>query len=213
MAQQEPNTILGQPMNTISKWLTALALLAGPVAQASGVFQGQDANGAFNNSCGNTCVMYYDSTLNITILGNWNIGYSDWPGAQALAETAGFSETGLTGWVLPTGNGNDVAGASNQYLSIWQAVGSSLSGLQAQFDGVQVSIYWSGTPIPPGGATVWKFNTNDNGSQNAFPAAYNAYAVAVRSGEISAVPFPASAWLLLSGLIGVGAISRRRRAP
>ena len=78
-------------------------------------FEGRDANGTVNNSSTVTgatkCVMIYDSTLDITILNDWNIGIGFWsatasPGsAQALAETAGFNATGLTGWRLPTGDG------------------------------------------------------------------------------------------------------------
>lgn len=35
---------------------------------------------------------------------------------------------------------------------------------------------------------------------------------ALTSGSLTAVPLPAAAWLLLSGLVGVGAIARTRRA-
>jgi hypothetical protein len=190
--------------------LLAAGALSGPLtAQATSVFQGQDANGAFDNSCGSACVMYYDSDLSITILGNWNIGPGTWSTAQALAEKTGFHATGLTGWVLPTGNGAEGAGASNQYLSIWQDVGSSLSGLQAQFAGVQSGIYWSGTEFAPG-VSAWGFTTS-NGLQGLSTENANYYAVAVRPGEISAVPLPAAAWLLVSGLAGLGMFGRKRK--
>jgi len=201
-------------MNTISKWLTVLALLSGPPWAHATVFQGQDANGAFDNSCMvsgvSACVMYYDSNLNIEILNNWNIGAGTWSGVQTLAEAAGFTATGLTGWVLPTESGNVSAGASNQYLSIWQDVGSSLSGLQAQFAGVQNFYYWSGTEFSPA-LGAWYFGTGD-GFQNVGGEFNDYYAVAVRPGEVSDVPLPAAVWLLLSGLGSLGAMVRKRKS-
>jgi hypothetical protein len=200
-------------MNTISKWVMAVGLLGGPLtAQATSVFQGQDANGAFDNSCtvsgATACAMFYDSDLKIEILNNWNIGSGSWSQAQTLAEKAGFNATGLTGWVLPTGNGYASAGASNQYLSIWNDVGGSLAGAQAHFDGWQTEAnYWSGTEYSPG-SYAWYF-VSYNGNQPRDPEYYGLYAVAVRPGEISAVPLPATAWLLLSALGGLGLLMRR----
>ncbi len=192
-------------------WL-AVGLFGGPLVAQASTFQGQDANGAFDNSCtvsgAGKCAMYYDATLNIEILNNWSIGRGSWSQAQALAETAGFDATGLTGWVLPTGNGSDAAGSQNQYLSIWNAVGSSLAGLQAQFDGAQASYYWSGSEFSPG-AAAWLINAY-NGSQSVVGEDGGDFAVAVRAGEISAVPLPGAAWLLLSGLLGPISLWRRK---
>lgn len=87
------------------------------------------------------CTSFYFTTLDITILNDWNIGMGFWSptaaafSAQALAEFAGFA-------------------ATNQYLSIWNAVGGTLAGLEAQFDGVQAGFYWSDSALAGGGFRV-----------------------------------------------------------
>ena len=106
--------------------MTAALLSVAGTAQAA--FQGRDATGAASGSCTATgpgkCTYFYDTTLNITILNNWNLGTGTWsagaaPGsAQALVASAGLSASGLTGWVLPTGDGGAAPGALNQYSSI-----------------------------------------------------------------------------------------------
>ena len=131
------------------------------------------------------------------ILNDWNIGRGFWSAAadagsaQALAKSAGAAQTAFTGWFLPTGNGSAGAGALNQYLSIWSDVGSSLVGLQAQFDGVRPNAFWSGTEYAPNPGDAWNFNTN-KGNQNNDDRNNALYAVAVRPGE--SVPF-GPAWL------------------
>jgi len=135
--------------------------------------------------------MFYNPTLNITILNNWNIGQGTWSAtatagsAQALAATAGFYATGLTGWVLPTGNGSVTAGAQNQYLSIFNQAASSFAGLSAQFDGVQSGDYWSGTEYAPNPDGAWVFRTFD-GAQGLVGKNDALYAVAVRPGDVAA---------------------------
>jgi hypothetical protein len=203
-------------MNTLAKWMLVAAMTGmGSVSAQASTFQGQDANGAFDNSCGNTCVMYYDSTLNIEILGNWNIGSGPWSAtaaagsAQALAEAAGFDATGVTGWVLPSGDGGQPAGTLNQFLSIWNDVGGSIAGLQAEFKAVQYAGYWSSSVYSPG-VSAWYFATF-SGNPGHSDVIYYGDAVAVRPGEISAVPLPGAAWLLLSGLGGLGLLGKRRQ--
>ena len=205
----------------------AKAVAAGVLMAAAGLvqalpfsaFEGRNANGSVNNTCTATgataCAMIYNSTLDITILNNWNIGFGFWSAtaaagsAQALAEAAGFAATGLTGWVLPTGNRNMVAGALNQFKSIWNDVGGSSTGLQSEFDGVvQTGLYWYGSEF--GVLLAWsfwaEFSYQDLDHQNR-----RLFAVAVRSGDVvAAVPEPESLALVLVGLVAAGATRRRR---
>jgi hypothetical protein len=134
--------------------------------------------------------------------------------AQALAEAAGFTQTGLSGWFLPTGNGQRSAGPENQYLSIWNDVGGSLANLQAQFDGVRFGDYWSGTELASG--VAWYFGPS-GGGQFSGPKSTLFFAVAVRPGDVTAsvpvatVPEPRTLALALLAL-GATVVARRRQA-
>jgi len=198
----------------------ALSCLGSASAQT---FQGRLANGAPSATCTvsgvNKCTSFFNPSLNITILNNWSLGQGFWsstaaPGSvQALAATAGLSATGLTGWVLPSGNGDAAAGAQNQYLSIWNSVGSSFAGLSGQFDGVQTDPlqagYWSGTELAPSGA--WLLNVV-NGMQRATTTTSPFFALAVLPGDVAAIPEPQTYAMLLAGLSAVVVAVRRRRA-
>jgi len=196
---------------------TAAALL-GVAGTAQAVFQGRDATGAASGSCTVTgagkCTYFYDIVLDITILNNWNIGSGTWSAsaapssAQALAASAGLTASGLTGWVLPTGDGGAAAGASNQYLSIWNSVGSTFAGLSGQFDGVRTDFYWSGSVFDP--SLAWYFYAV-NGGQNVDIQNYPLFAVAVRPGDVvAAIPEPQTYALMLMGL-GALLLAQRRR--
>jgi hypothetical protein len=202
---------------------TAVLICAAGTAQAA--FQGRDASGAASSSCTATgaskCTYFYDTTLGITILNNWNIGGGPWSAsaaagsAQALAASAGLSTSGLTGWVLPTGDGGAAAGPQNQYSSIWNSVGSTFQGLSGQFGGVQsgnYGYYWSSTVFSPDPSLhAWGFRT-DNGAQGGTaPQAYQLFAVAVRPGDVAAaVPEPQTYAMLLLGLGALMVVVRRR---
>ena len=206
--------------------LFAKALVAGVLLVSAGLaqalpflaFEGRNADGSVNNTCtasgATKCVMIYDSTLNITILNNWNIGAGVWSAtaaagsAQALAETAGFNATGLTGWRLPTGDSRQPAGPLDEFESIWADVGGTLLGLQSEFDGVQAGSYWSGSESDA--VSAWYFGT-DLGFQSFANKNRQWFAVAVRSGDVvAAVPEPESLALVLVGLVAAG-VARRRR--
>ncbi len=207
-----------------SKVSLVAVVTASCLASASAqVFQGRLANGTPSNTCtalgANMCTTFFNPTLNITILNNWNFGQGPWyatggaGSAQALAATAGFAASGLTGWVLPTGDGAQPGGSQNQYLSIWNQVGASFVGLSTQFAGVQSDYYWSGTEYSLNTFNAWYFGTAV-GYQNVI-SKFNfnvLYAVAVRPGDVaSAVPEPRSYALLLFGLTAVAVAVRRRR--
>lgn len=200
--------------------VAAAACAISTMAQAA--FQGRDASGAASSTCtavgAGKCTYFYDQTLNITILNNWNIGKGFWsesaaPGsAQALAASVGSTISGLQGWVLPTGDASMQAGAQNQYRSIWVSVGDSFDGLSAQFDGVQLADYWPSSENSQLQATAFYFNA-EVGYQAIAGKSNGFYAVAVRPGDISvaAVPEPASVWMLVVGLGLLGAAAGWRR--
>ncbi len=208
-------------MKTCKAWLAAAALMAITSATyATPVFQGRLADGSASSTCtvsgATKCAMFYNTTLDVTILNDWNIGRGFWSAtaaagsAQALAASAGAAQTHFTGWFLPTGDGGSVAGALNQYLSIWSDVGSSLTGLKAQFDGVQPSAYWSGTEYAPDPSSAWYFFASFGG-QNGVGEVNALYAVAVRPGDVTAsVPEPQTLALVLMAL-GAAVVARKRR--
>lgn len=195
----------------------AMVALTG-AAQAAPVFQGRLADGTASAICtvsgASKCAMFYNTTLDITILNDWNIGNGFWSptaaasSAQALAETAGVAQTDFTGWFLPTGNGDQAAGALNQYRSIRNDVGGTFAGLEAQFDGVQSVFYWSGTEYAV--FRAWSFGSV-SGVQNTGFLLDPLFAVAVRPGDVAAaVPEPQTLALVL---LALGATVVARRMP
>lgn len=199
--------------------MTAAVLGGAGTAQAA--FEGRDATGAPSTTCTSRgpdkCTFFFDTTLGITILNNWSLGEGFWsasaaPGsAQALAASAGFAASGLTGWVLPTGFGQAPAGAQNQYLSIWESVDYSFSRLQAQFDGVQAALYWSASPFGASGNRAWVF-ASDEGYQGDFGASFPLFVVAVRPGDVAAaIPEPKSYALMLMGISALLLAVRKSR--
>jgi len=207
-------------MNTLKTWAAAAAMVA-LSGTADAAFLGRLANGTASSTCtvvgASKCAMFYNDTLDITILNDWNIGTGFWSAtaaagsAQALAESAGAAQTDFTGWFLPTGDGGSGAGPLNQYLSIWNAVGGSLLDLQNQFDGVQSDdLYWSGTVITAG-SDAWLFyplTGGQGGDRQGDPY----FAVAVRPGDVTAsVPEPQTLALALLALSAT-VLARRRRS-
>ena len=102
-------------------------------------------------------------------------------------------------------------------LSPWDPVASTAAVGVAQggwglvntgpFSNIQAKFYWSSTAYVNNRAWAVRFL---DGYQYANGNTGLLYAWAVHEGDVGAVPLPASAWLLLSGLAGLGFIRRRR---
>ena len=160
---------------------------------------------------------YFDSVRNVT--------YTDW-------RLPTITDTGTSGCNFGTDCGNNVDPASSEMahlyytelgnLSYYTALGA-VSGAYAgganpnstldntgPFTNFQSYYYWSGTKYAPDTAYAWYFRT-DYGYQHYRYKPFRLYALAVRPGDVAAVP-EADTWaMLLAGLGLVGAATRRRR--
>jgi len=79
------------------------------------------------------------------------------------------------------------------------------------FNNLQSNLYWSGTEYSPIPVDAWFFYF-PNGYQSRYYKGYDyLYALAVRPGQVSAVPIPSAIWLLGSGLAGLGIFRNKKR--
>ncbi len=78
------------------------------------------------------------------------------------------------------------------------------------FDNLQNRSYWIGTEFASNTDEAWEFRMS-NGAQNTDSKNFEDYfAWAVHSGDVSAVPVPAAAWLFGSGLLAMLGLARRK---
>jgi len=79
------------------------------------------------------------------------------------------------------------------------------------FSNFQSSSYWSGLEYAPNTSIAWYFLIGDGAQYNRNKTNSRLYALAVRPGDVSAVPVPAAVWLFGSGLMGLLGVMRRKR--
>ena len=198
-----------------------LALLAGLALSGA-------ANAALQTRLGGQAV--YDTDLNITWLANADAnGPMNW--SQANAWAAGLTVGGFGGWRLPTTlqpdatcssqSGGASLGSNCTGSEMGHLFYNELGGVAGQsitvthnanyglFQNVQPAFYWSGTQYDPSNAWFFSFG---GGIQYSYGTKSSSlYALAVRPGDVGAVPVPAAAWLLGSGLLGLIGVARRQR--
>lgn len=78
------------------------------------------------------------------------------------------------------------------------------------FDNVSPGYYWSSTEYALDSSQAWAFSTYYSNQRNAGKSASSLRAWAVFSGDVGAVPVPATVWLFVSGFIGLIGFARRK---
>ena len=141
------------------------------------------------------------------------LGYNDWrlPTTLQPDPSCSFQIGGDTFGYNCTGSEmghlfyNELGGTADQ--SILNSGDTDLS----LFTNLQSNDYWSGTEYAPNTDNAWRF-AFDIGLLYAFDKGDSLYALAVRPGQVSAVPEPGSALLFGIGLLGLLGVARRRLA-
>ncbi|HUG21564.1 DUF1566 domain-containing protein [Piscinibacter sp.] len=170
--------------------------------------------------------MVYDTQSNLTWLVDWNAGagsaFDDgthrtdgrmtWGAAEAWADALVWGD--VDDWRLPESSACFGFNCRTSEIgALWYDVLGNAAGLPpadlGPFQHVQPAPYWTATPLDDAPGMAWYFNAQ-GGSQNVFPVSAQAYAVAVRVGDVTPVPEPSQAWLLLGGLATVVSLVRRR---
>ena len=157
----------------------------------------------------------YDTVLNTTWYLTGNNTRLIWDDAKSWA--AGLMVGTFSGWSLPaadpgcvsTNNCTTSQMGELYYTALGNAAGGSLSNT-GPFKNLQSSAYWSGTEYAPNPTSAWGFYTSGGSQFINLKDDRHPYALAVRPGDVAAVPEPAMVALLLSGLAGVMVMRRKR---
>jgi len=160
------------------------------------------------------------------------LGYNDWRLPTMLdtgASGCDFAYTGTDcGYNVQTGNAATTV--YSELASLWYDTLGNLGyvdnlgnapqlgwGLSntGPFSNLQLNYYWSGlesrSPLDNDWTEAWTFYT-EIGRQDIEWKQSRYYSWAVRTGDVSTVPIPTAVWLFGSGLFGLAAMARRKKA-
>jgi hypothetical protein len=129
-------------------------------------------------------------------------GYNNWSLPTTVPGTEGFNKTGSQMGELFYNELGGVAVTDSPIRSTYNANYNL-------FTNVQNSKYWSGSEYAPNPVGAWFFYTGA-GWQSADTKLNQFSAMAVRPGDVAAVPVPAALWLFGSGL-SILAFNHRRK--
>lgn len=180
------------------------AVLAAGAAQAA--LQDRDLNGDTVTDA------FYDTDLNITWLRDANVnGKMTWDTAVSWAANLSFG--GYSDWRLPKA---DTCGefCGNEMGYLWSSeLGNSAGGPMTNtggFQNLQSDFYCYGTESGLDPALARRFYA-PMGGENANLKSHTFFAMAVRPGDVAAVPEPQAAALMLFGLSTLAVAWRRQR--
>jgi hypothetical protein len=164
--------------------------------------------------------LIYDNDLDITWY-DYTRSYDTWQNqvnwADALSVT--FGGNFIDNWRLPTALNQDGSGPCSgynctgsemghlYYTELGNAAGGPLTNT-GPFTNLQQLYYWSGTEYSADPHYAWDFDTN-GGNQTNYDKGLSLYAIAVRPGDVSAVPEPGTMLLLGTGLAGLIVFRKR----
>ena len=155
----------------------------------------------------------YDTVLDATWYLTPNNTFLNWGNAKSWA--AGLTVGTFSGWSLPAADpacGGFYNCTNSQMGELYYtALGNPAFGPLSNtgpFKNLQSYDYWSGTEYAPNPSGAWSFGIY-NGGQHPNAKNNGLYALAVRPGDVAAVPEPGMVALLLSGLAGVLVMRRR----
>jgi hypothetical protein len=213
-------------MNGVSKWLAALALLAGPVVANADLIYNYAADYMYDSSTGlywqigtvptSTFVPSGSRQIAGTQLGQLfnEVGANSFSEAAYSSQIANLLSFFTTDAPAPPNFGNIPA---ENYVLPWTAfsTGTSFNYMTVGYSGgpsTPWSIDWTLSENATIGAygPAFPYPYNDCGTGLWFACgsqAVNAFLIS----DIVPVPLPASAWLMVSGLGGLGVMVRRRR--
>ena len=167
---------------------------------------------------------YYDTEADLTWLADANAAGNAMNWDDAMGWVASLNVDGVTGWRLYEDNGpycspydcTDSEMGNMFYNVLGGVAGSSITDVHNAnydlFSNIMTdAYYWSATEFVPDPTNdAWHFHMI-SGSQDPYHKYIEMHVWAVQSGDVSAVPVPAAAWLFASGLIGLIGVARRKR--